>query len=48
MSAVSKGAGVAAVVAMFAHTTATVNRVENHVGKNVRSVVTAVVNQNQK
>jgi hypothetical protein len=45
MSAVSRGAGVAAVIAMFAHTTGTVERLEKHVGKDVRSVATAVLDR---
>jgi hypothetical protein len=45
MSVATKGAGVAAVIAMFAHMTGTVGRTAKHVGKDVRSVAGAV---NQK
>ena len=48
MSAVSRGAGVAAVIAMFAHTTGTMHRMERHVAKDVASIATTVAKHHKK
>jgi hypothetical protein len=45
MSAVTKSAGIAAAIATFAHITGVAGHTAKHVGKDVRSVVTAAVNQ---
>jgi hypothetical protein len=45
MSIATKGAGVAAVIATFAHMTGTVGHTSKHVGKDVRSVVVNTATQ---